>query len=97
MTQVLAALDAAWKVLAVGLLLGAGLPFLFSLGIRQSALARVPESAGVHVHATLHRALAVLLYCVVVLAILLGLAYIVAHGFGYVIGFDGVIPNVKKR
>lgn len=97
MNQILAALDAAWKVLAVGLLLGAGLPFLFSVGIRQSALARVPESAGVHVHAAVHRTLAVLAYAVVVLAILLGLAYIVAHGFGYVIGFDGVIPTITKK
>ena len=29
--------DAAWKVLAVGLLLGAGLPALFALGIRSMA------------------------------------------------------------
>lgn len=97
MSQFLAALDGAWKVLAIGLLLGAGLPALFSIGIRQSALARVPDSAGVHVHAVWHRVLAALVYVVVVAAILLGLAYIVAHGFGYVVTFDGVVPVIFKK
>ncbi len=97
MNQLLAALDAAWKVLAVGLLLGAGLPTLFSIGVRQLALAQVPDSAGVHVHAALHRTIAIVVFAVVVLAILLGLSYIVAHGFGYSVAFDGLAPIVKKK
>lgn len=97
MNQLFLALDSAWRVLTVGLILGAGLPALFSVGIRQSALARVPESAGVHVHAGLHRAIAVLMYAIVLLAVLLGLTYIVAHGFGYLITFDGVVPVVTKK
>lgn len=97
MNQLVAALDAAWRVLAVGLLLGAGLPALFSVGIRQSALARVPESAGVHVHANLHRAVAALVYALVLVAVVLALSYIVAHGFGYTITFDGILPVVKKK
>lgn len=97
MNQVFAALDAAWRVLAIGLVLGAGLPALFSIGIRQSALARVPGSAGVHVHSGLHRTLAVLTFALVLAAVLLGLGYIVAHGFGYAITFDGLLPIVKKK
>ena len=40
MEQVLAALDAVWKVTVVGLVLGAGLPALFSLGVRAQASGR---------------------------------------------------------
>lgn len=97
MSQLLAALDSAWRVLAVGLVLGAGLPALFSIGIRQSALARVPESAGVHVHAALHRTLAVIIYVGVVLGVVLGLTYIIAHGLGYSIGFDGLMPVITQK
>lgn len=97
MNQVFLALDAAWRVLMVGLILGAGLPALFSVGIRQSALARVPESAGVHVHAALHKSIAVAMYVIVLLAVLLGLTYIIAHGFGYLITFDGVLPVITKK
>ncbi len=97
MNQVFAALDGAWKVLAAGLILGAGLPALFSVGIRQLALSQVPQSAGVHVHSAVHKTLAWLLFLVVILGVLLGLAYIVAHGFGYAITFDGILPIVKKK
>lgn len=68
MDQLLAALDAIWKVLLVGLLLGAGLPALFSLGVRERAHGR--------------RVLAGALFAVVAAAVLTGIAGIVAHGLG---------------
>ena len=37
MDQLLAALDAGWRVLLVGLVLGAGLPTMFAFGIRALA------------------------------------------------------------
>ncbi|SDO17663.1 hypothetical protein SAMN04515671_0043 [Nakamurella panacisegetis] len=37
MSTVLTSISPIWKVLAVGLVLGAGLPALFALGIRTSA------------------------------------------------------------
>jgi hypothetical protein len=40
------AFSALWQVLAVGLLLGAGLPALFSLGMRSLETGRVPAPAG---------------------------------------------------
>ena len=46
MDIVLKAFSALWQVLAVGLLLGAGLPALFSLGMRSLDTGRVPASAG---------------------------------------------------
>jgi hypothetical protein len=39
-------LHALWQVLAVGILLGAGIPALFSLGMRSLELRRVPAPAG---------------------------------------------------
>jgi hypothetical protein len=95
--QVFAALDAAWKVLVVGLVLGSGLPALFSVGIRQLAAAHVPDSAGAGLPSAVHRALAYLAFAVVLLAVFLGLSYIVAHGFGYTITFDGIWPVVKEK
>lgn len=68
MEQLLAALDAIWKVLAVGVLLGAGLPAVFSLGVRWRA------------HG--HRVAAWCAYLVVAGAVLVGIAGIVAHGLG---------------
>ena len=37
MDQVYAALDATWRILLVGLVLGAGLPTLFAVGLRSLA------------------------------------------------------------
>lgn len=68
MEQLLAALDAIWKVTAVGLVLGAGLPALFSLGVRAQASGRVAWGYAA--------------YAVVGLAVLTGIAGIVAHGLG---------------
>ncbi len=77
MSQAMAALDAMWKVLAIGLLLGAGLPALFSLGVRQLALTGEPGS-----HPVLHRTLAWTAFAIVGAAVTLGIAGIVAHGLG---------------
>lgn len=68
MNQLLAALDAVWRVLLIGLVLGAGLPALFSLGVRQQA------------HG--HRVRAWVAYAIVGAAVILGIAGIVAHGLG---------------
>lgn len=78
MSQVLAALDAIWRVLLIGVLLGAGLPALFSLGVRQLAVAAGPTR-----HAAAHRTLAWTAFIIVGLAVVLGIAGIVAHGLGY--------------
>lgn len=77
MSQMMAAWDAIWKVLLVGLLLGAGLPALFSVGVRQLALASDPGRSPVA-----HRALAWSAFLVVGLAVAAGIAGIVAHGLG---------------
>lgn len=97
MNQVIAALDGAWRVLFAGLVLGAGLPALFAIGVRQLAASHVPDSAGVRWHAGAHRALAYASFALVVVAVLLGLGYIVAHGFGYTIAFQGILPVIRPK
>ena len=91
----LTALDAGWRVLAAGLLLGAGLPILFALGVKSIAWANgdLPGTG----RNPLGRVVAGVLFAIVLLAIALGIGYIVAHGFGYTIAFDGVLPSIVKR
>lgn len=78
MSQLMAALDAVWRVLLIGLVLGAGLPALFSVGVRQLATASTAGSA----HASGHRAAGWAAFAVVGAVVVLGIAGIVAHGLG---------------
>jgi len=87
MGQVLAALDATWRILLVGIVLGAGLPTLFALGVRTLAWADggdLKENLAGTAH-TKHpwgRVVAYALFTIVVLCILGSIAFIVASGFG---------------
>ncbi|MFT4218863.1 MAG: hypothetical protein QM619_17030 [Micropruina sp.] len=91
----LTALDDGWRILVAGLLLGAGLPILFALGVKSLAWANgdLPDRA----RNPLGRVFAIALFSVVLLAIVLGISYIVAHGFGYTLTFDGILPSITKR
>ena len=87
------ALEGAWQVLLVGLVLGAGLPTIFALGIRA-----LSYGVGADVDATDHEphpfAKVVAYFCfgIVVLAIALGIGTVIASGFGMRIGLDGFVP-----
>jgi hypothetical protein len=88
MTNVHFALDGAWRVLLASVILGAGLPVLFALGIRSLA-------SGGEAPATVPaRSLAYVLFAIVVLGVLLGLTFIVATGFGKALSFEHVFPTV---
>ena len=96
------ALEGAWKVLLAGLLLGTGLPALFALGVRSLAYgagdADVPGSGVASpARSAIGKGIAVVLFAVVVLAILLGIAYIVAGGFGKTLSFEHVIPAIVDK
>lgn len=102
MEQLWAALDGAWKVLAIGLVLGAGLPTMFGLGIRALAWgaggdAEVHEAGVLPKPHLLGRLLAYTMFALVVLSVLLGIGYIVAHGFGFQISFDGWLPVLAAK
>lgn len=97
------ALNGAWQVLLAGLVLGAGLPVLFALGIRALAWGTGGDA---QVHETgvtgptprpAGKALAYTLFAVVILGILLGITFIVASGFGKTISFEHVYPLIVDK
>lgn len=102
MDQLWAALEATWRILLVGLLLGAGLPALFALGIRSLAWGSGIDSddqTGVAVLRPhlMGRIVAYLLFAIVILAVLAGVGYIVAHGLGYSVTFNGLMPTISHK
>lgn len=97
MDQLLAAADGAWRVLLTCLLLGAGLPALYTVGLRQLAAANGVDTAPPPGGRTLHRVIAYLLFAIVVSAVLAGLAYIILHGFGYTFGVVDGWPAIVKH
>jgi succinate dehydrogenase/fumarate reductase cytochrome b subunit len=98
MNNVSLALDGAWKVLTISLLLGAGLPVLFAAGVRSMAWSagggaqleqERPHPAG--------RALAALCFLVVVAGVALGITIVVASGFGQAVSFASLYPTIVSK
>ncbi|WP_018180571.1 hypothetical protein [Jongsikchunia kroppenstedtii] len=90
--------DAAWKVLAIGLILGAGLPALFALGVRGVALAAGNQNADDSVRKgnPAGAVLAFVAFTVVILAVVFGIATIIAQGHGMIIDFHHFPPFRHK-
>lgn len=92
------ALEGAFQVLLFGLLLGAGLPTIFALGIRALSFGTHDEDEAANDHRPhpLAKVLAGLCFAVVLLGIVAGVGTIVAHGFGVSVGFDGLLPTITR-
>jgi hypothetical protein len=98
-------LEAAGQVALAALLLGAGLPALFAVGVRSFTLAGAagtpaPEgeaSVTSRIPAGILRAFGALCFVLVVLAVALGLTVIIATGFGQEVGFDGIVPTFVPK
>ena len=96
------ALDGAWRVLAIGLLLGAGLPAIFAFGVRSMAYGQGGD-AEVHTAGTgpaphpLGRVIAVVCFAVVLVVVALGITFIVATGFGKSLSFEHVFPTLVTK
>lgn len=88
MNNIVLALEGAWQVLLVGLILGAGLPVVFSLGIRALSYG-VGGEADIEAHEPhlIGKIMAGFCFAVVILAVLAGVGVIVSSGFGWEIGF----------
>ncbi len=87
--------QSAWKVVVAGLLLGAGLPAVFALGVRLSV---TPAGAGTAPAArSAYRTLAVLCFVLVALAVALGITVIVAAGNGLVVSFEHGYPTLGPK
>lgn len=86
------------QVLLVGLVVGAGLPALFSVGIRAMAYgaggdAEVSHEAG---H-PLGKVIGYACFALVLACIALGIAIVVSSGLGYTVDFSHVIPSFHEK
>ncbi len=91
------ALDGAYKVLIVGLLLGAGLPAMFALGVRSLAYGTnsgTVDTGSVH---PIGKVLAAICFLIVIAAIALGITFIVASGFGKMLSFEHIYPTIIDK
>lgn len=97
------ALEGAWRVLVVGLLLGAGLPAVFALGIRSLAMTGGGSSATAGDEpvdapaSTIGKALATLCFLLVLVGVALGITFIVASGFGKALSFEHLYPTLIDK
>lgn len=98
MHNVTFALEGALRVLVVGLLLGAGLPAVFALGIRALAYGQGGDAELSHeAPHPVGKILAGLAFAVVVAGVLLGLTVILASGLGKEVVFDPFPLIVDKE
>ncbi|MEO9325267.1 hypothetical protein ABFT23_17370 [Nocardioides sp. C4-1] len=98
MENVRFALEGAWQVLLVGLLLGAGLPAVFALGIRSLAYGTggSAEADGGAPH-PVGRLVAVCCFAVVLAGVALGITIVVASGFGHEVSFEHGYPTLVEK
>lgn len=90
--------SAAWKVLAVSLLVGAGLPALFAVGVKAMAYgtggdAEVDHAAG---H-PIGRVIGILIFALVLAFIGTGIAIVVASGLGKEVSFENIYPTFVPK
>ncbi|PPF18405.1 hypothetical protein C5B92_06010 [Rathayibacter sp. AY1A4] len=98
-------LSAAGQVALVAVLLGAGLPVLFAVGVRSFAVAAgAPASGGSDAPAVrsglpapVLRGIGVLCFAFVVGSVVIGLSVIIATGLGQSVSFEHVIPTFVPK
>lgn len=92
------ALKGAWEVLAIGMILGAGLPALFAVGVRAVAVGVGGDAEDDHRRGNpLATAVGVVCFAAVLVAIGLGITVIVASGLGKELAFNGIIPVLVDK
>ncbi|PRY14153.1 hypothetical protein [Kineococcus rhizosphaerae] len=90
--------EALWKILLVALVLGAGLPVLFSAGVRAMAFGAGGDAETSHAPGNpAGKVLAVVCFAVVIAAVALGITFIVASGFGKALSFEHVYPTIVDK
>lgn len=99
---------AATQVLFVGLIVGAGLPAVFAIGVRSLAAgaagsgAAGSDAAGTPVGGAprgskLAPVFGICCFVLVVAAVAIGITIIVASGFGKTVSFEHVIPTLVNK
>jgi hypothetical protein len=91
--------EAAWKVLVAGLVLGAGIPALFALGVRFTAAGAGGDAMTVPSTRanSSYSALGAACFLVAALAVCLGITVVVASGFGKMVSFEHVFPTLVDK
>ncbi len=97
MNDVLLALEGAWRVLLASLVLGAGLPAVFSLGVRALAMGSEEGDDAPLAPSPLGRVLAALCLLVVLAGVAVGITYIVASGLGMKLTFEHIYPTLVEK
>jgi hypothetical protein len=98
MNNVALAADGAWKVLVTSLILGAGLPVIFALGVRARAFAAGAGTGdGPSERHPIGNVLAALCLVVVLAGVALGITIVVASGFGKAVSFQHVYPTIVSK
>jgi hypothetical protein len=98
MNNLALAADGAWKVLVASLVLGAGLPFVFALGVRARASAAGARADGEHAERRpVGNVLVVLCLLVVLFGVALGITIVVASGFGKAVSFEHIYPTIVSK
>jgi len=90
---------AATQVAIAAVVLGAGLPVVFALGIRAMTLAGGAGAEG-SPRGVRHpglRIVGVLCFAIVVVAVILGIPLVVATGFGKELSFEGILPVLVDK
>ncbi|GAA1085787.1 hypothetical protein [Tsukamurella spumae] len=92
-------LESVWKILLIGLILGAGLPALFAVGVRGLAIGNghEREDGTVHQPNPLGNVLAAVAFLIVIAAIVLGILIIVSSGFGMKVSFEHIYPTLVDK
>lgn len=91
-------LQSIGRILLVALVLGAGLPVLFSVGIRAMAYGTGGDAEDSH--AAPHpvgRVVGIVCFAVVVVCVASGITYVVASGFGKTLDFSHVVPTIVDK
>lgn len=97
MTEIGLALNSAWQVLLLGVVLGVGLPALFAFGLRSYAAGGGNLDGGAAPNQAA-KVLAYVCWAIVVIAVVVGLVALVADGFGQELTFfhNGFVSFEKK-
>ncbi|SMH48475.1 hypothetical protein SAMN06295885_3052 [Rathayibacter oskolensis] len=92
-------LEAAGQVALIALILGAGLPALFAVGVRSFTVAGEEASGerGRTIPVPLLRVLGALCFVIVVAAVVSGLSVIIATGLGQTVSFEHVFPTFTPK
>jgi hypothetical protein len=89
--------QAAAQVALVAVLLGAGLPVVFALGVRSMVLARSDGHGTPRAPRPVLSAVGILCFLVVLAAVAVGITLIVASGFGLAVSFEHIVPTLVEK